>query len=304
LLAAFGQNDPFFSYYMFNRTFFNPAAAGSEKLSTVTLQHRSQWLGYSSSFDGSGGAPSTQLLTVDIPVERYISGIGATIVNDNLGPQSNFAVQIPISYTIPLRFSSLSIGLMPGFFSRTLKFDELRFNDPSDPFNVGTRETQGLFNLGAGLFYQTDKSLFIGVGATNLLEPEFNFGIDSLLNRLEMGLNATAGFTFPLTRNLDATPSLLVRSDLNTYTFDINMMMDYKNLAWGGLSFRRSEALVVLLGYSFLANNELKVGYALDIIVNEQDAKQPTSHEFVVRYNVPNFRFGGKKPVKSPRFSF
>ena len=304
LMNAFGQNDAFFSHYMFNRAFYNPAAVGNEQFATVTLQHRSQWLGYSSTFDGSGGAPSTQLLTVDIPVEEYISGVGLTVLNDNLGPESNFVIQAPISYSIPLQFSTLSIGIMPGFFSRTLKFDELRFNDPSDPFNIGTRESQGVFNLGAGLFFQTDKSLFIGVAATNLLEPEFDFGLDSLQNRLEMGLNATAGFTFQLTRNLDATPSVLVRSDLNTYTFDINMLMDYKNLAWGGLSFRRSEAIVLLLGYSFLANNELKVGYGLDIVVNEQDAKQPTSHEFLIRYNVPNFRFGGRKPVKSPRFSF
>ncbi len=304
VFSAFGQNDAYFSHYMFNRPFYNPGAAGADKVATVTLQHRSQWLGYSSSFDGSGGAPSTQLLTVDIPVEEYISGVGLSVMNDNLGPEANLAIQVPISYTIPLRVSTLSIGVMPGFFTKTLKFDELRFNDPSDPFNIGTRESQSVFNLGAGLFFQTDKNLFVGVAATNILQPEFDFGLDSLQNRLETVLNATAGFTFQVSRDLDATPSLLVRSDLNTYTFDVNLMMDYKNLAWGGLSVRRGEAVVLLLGYSFLANNELKVGYGLDIVYNEQDAKQPTSHEFLVRYNVPNFRFGGRKQVKTPRFSF
>jgi hypothetical protein len=48
---------------------------------------------------------------------------------------------------------------------------------------------------------------------------------------------------------------------------------------WGGLSFRQSEAAIVMLGYSLLKDGALKVGYGMDVIVKDKEAKQPLSHE-------------------------
>ncbi len=303
-LIVRAQNDPFFSHYMFNRSYYNPAALGVEPVASVAFQMRSQWVGYTSSFDGSGGAPNTQLLSLVAPVKsNYLSGVGLHVLNDNLGPVNNLQIQIPLSYQLNLKRGTLDIGIMPGFFSQTQNFDELRFVDPTDVLNVGSKETQLNPNLAAGIFYNSYKKFFVGVSATNLLEPSFDFGLDSLQNELARTVNAMAGFDFQINSDLVVRPSTLVRYDLNTFTFDLSVLAEYKNLAWGGLSYRRDESVIFMVGYSFLSNNELKVGYALDYVLDEQESKQPTSHEFMIKYNLPNFIFGGRKAIKTPRFS-
>lgn len=301
--VLFAQNDPFFSHYMFNRPFYNPAAVGEEEVASISFQHRSQWLGYGSSFDGSGGAPNTQLLSAALPVKSFISGLGLNVVNDNLGPVNNFSLYVPISYSVSFLNGNLSLGVSPGIFFQDLG-DEFRANDPSDPLIPSGGQTQTNIDFGAGLFYSSSQNWYLGFAAQNILEPSFDFGQAGLENAIATSYNGIVGFSRVLTRDLILSPSVLVRSNLETFTFDFNAILDYKRLAWGGLSFRRGEAIIFLVGYSFLKERALKVGYALDYVVDQQEAKQPTSHEFFVRYNVPNLIFGGRKQIKTPRYTY
>jgi hypothetical protein len=50
--------------------------------------------------------------------------------------------------------------------------------------------------------------------------------------------------------------------------------------------------------------NQLKFGYAFDYVVKDREAKEVTSHEIYIRYNLPDLIFGGRKAVKTPRFNF
>lgn len=310
LLAVFSfwvnaQNNFLFSHYMFNPTYFNPGWIGSETESFVAFQHRSQWIGYNTSFDGAGGSPSTQLLTAVVPFQNFfISSVGLTISNDNLGPVSNFQVQLPLSYSKDFRRGTLSIGVAPTVFSQTLKFDELRFNDTTDPLNTGRRETQTKPDLSAGIFYSARNSLFFGVSALNILEPSYDFGKEVIENRREMSFAGHGGYTFVITNNLNLSPSVLVRTDLRGFTFDFGAIATYNNKMWGGISYRREESAIVYLGYNLLEDEKLKVGYAFDYVLQGREAKSATSHEIFVRYDLPDLVFGGKKAVKTPRFSF
>ena len=112
------------------------------------------------------------------------------------------------------------------------------------------------------------------------------------------------GFSRLLSSKLSINPSIITRYDFETVTFDISTIVNYEDLAWAGASFRRGEAIILLVGYNFLEDRSLKVGYSIDYIVDERAAKQPTSHEFFVRYNLPNLVFGGRKQVKTPRYTF
>jgi hypothetical protein len=71
---------------------------------------------------------------------------------------------------------------------------------------------------------------------------------------------------------------------------------------WGGLSFRTSEAAVLLLGYSFLKDKSLKLGYALDYVIKDQNAKAATSHELMISYELPVNPGSGKKVIRTPRY--
>mgnify|MGYP001169264009 CR=1 FL=1 len=302
------QNGFFFSHYMLNPSYFNPAWVGTGESAFVAFQYRNQWLGYSSSFDGDGGAPSTQLLTLNIPVNSVISGLGFNLSNDNLGPLNNIQGQFTVASKWNLSFGTLSVGVMPGFFSQTEKFDELRFNDPEDPLNVGARQTQLKADLNAGIFFQSKGNIYFGLSALNILEPSFNFGINidtvSFGNNFKRNYTGLVGTVININQDLVIRPSVLVRSDLVGFTYDLSALAVFKEKMWGGISYRRSESAILLLGYSLLEDNVLKLGYSFDYVVDEQDAKQPTSHEIFIRYDIPDLIFGGKKTVKTPRFSF
>ncbi len=289
---------------MINPVVVNPAFVGIDETSHVSFQLRSQWTGYQSTFDGSGGAPNTQAVTLSIPVLGNLSGIGFLGINDNLGPVNNMSFVFPVSYQFEIGYGSLRIGLMPGVYSQVQKFDELRFNNPGDPLNIGSRETQVNFNVGAGLVYTTRSDVFIGVSSANITEPSFNYGLDSLENKLVRNYSLIGGFKKTIIRDISFSPTLNVRSDFDSFSFDLSAMVFFGTKAWGGISYRWAEAMVFMFGYSFLPGDKLQLGYALDYVVDEQDAKQPTSQEVILRYNIPDFVLGGRKKVKTPRFTY
>ena len=107
-----------------------------------------------------------------------------------------------------------------------------------------------------------------------------------------------------LNRNFDLTPTMLVRTDLNRYSLELSGVTTYRDIMWAGLSYRYSESITLLIGYNFLEDKELKAGYSFDYIVKDQEAKRPTSHEIFIRYDLPSLILGGRKAVKTPRFSF
>jgi hypothetical protein len=56
------------------------------------------------------------------------------------------------------------------------------------------------------------------------------------------------------------------------------------------------------IGYKFLKDKSLKLGYAMDYVIQAQAAKQKTSQEFMLSYTLPAISGGGKKVVRTPRF--
>jgi hypothetical protein len=94
----------------------------------------------------------------------------------------------------------------------------------------------------------------------------------------------------------------LVKTDFSKTTVDIGGIAYLKDTMWGGLSFRESEAAILLLGYSFLKDKSLRLGYSIDYVVKDQSAKQPTSHEFMLSYDLPVNAGSGKKIVRTPRY--
>ncbi len=294
------QQDPQFTQYMFNQLFYNPGFAGVEGTSKFTLLHRSQWAGYKSTFDG-GGAPTTSTINFSKPIFKLHSGFGGEIVNDNLGPSNSLSVQASYAYHINLKESKLGIGLRFGIISKSIDFDQYRWADPNDPYRLEGKETQAQPDLGLGVYFR-NKNYFAGISVNHLIETQFNFGIDDLQNSLEKNVIVMGGYNYDVSYNLVITPSVLIRSDFNTYTFDLSAIATYREKMWGGISFRQSEAAIILLGYSLFKDNSLKFGYSFDYIIQNQEAKQATSHELLLVYAMPVSPFGGRKIIRTPRF--
>lgn len=300
-LTAHAQQDPQFTQYMFNSLYVTPAFAGVEGVTQLTAMHRSQWLGYESSFN-DGGAPTTQLISFNSPIYKLKSGFGIYAVNDKLGPQNNIEAHAMYAYHLGLKDSKLSFGLKVGFFSQAINYDQYRAIHPDDPLLSGRagKESQIRPDVGFGLFYRAEK-FYLGAGINHLTRAEFDFGINQARNALENHLNFTGGYYYEVNFDLTLTPTVLVKTDFKEYSFDLGVIATLKDKMWAGLSFRQSEAANVLLGYSFLKDKSLRFGYAIDIVVKDQEAKENFSHELMLSYQLPVYATG-KKVVRTPRY--
>lgn len=301
-LEAWAQQDPQFSQYMFNSFYYNPAFAGTEGVTKITGLYRSQWLGYSPTY-GDGGAPVTQMLSAHTPVLKLKGGVGGYIVNDKLGPVTNFQAQASYAHYFNIFQGKLSLGVSGGILSQKVDFDLYRATDPSDPLlaSKSGKESQIRPDFTAGVMFKKEK-FYAGVGIDHLNAASFDFGLTQS-NQMARHLYVTGGYYYDLNFDIRLQFMTLIKSDFTKTTFDVGAIAYFKDVMWGGLSFRQSDAAILILGYSLLKDKSLKVGYSLDYIVKDQQAKQPTSHELMVSYSLP-VDFSGKKIIRTPRFRY
>ncbi len=299
---SWAQQDPQFSQYMFNTFYYNPAFAGTEGATKITGLYRAQWLGYSPTY-GDGGAPTTQILSVNTPVPKIKGGVGGYIVNDQLGPLTNFEAQASYAYYVNMKDAKLSIGVRAGVVSQTMNFEILRAVDPDDPLLAGKagKESQMRPDFAAGLMYKKEK-YYVGVGMSHLTQPTYTFGLPQS-NQLKQHMYVTGSYFYDVNFDIRVQFVTLIKSDFTKTSFDVGGIAYFKDVMWGGLSFRQSEAAILILGYSLLKDKSLKVGYSLDYIIKDQQAKQPTSHELMVSYSLP-VNLSGKKIIRTPRFRY
>ncbi len=299
-IKAIGQQDTHLSQYMMNNLFLNPAYAGVEGIAKAQVMHRSQWLGYTGTYD-PGGAPVSQIITLDAPILRLRSGAGIMVVSDKLGPVNNLEIQGNFAYHLEVGKGKMSFGLRAGIYSQSFDFDQHRPIDPNDALLGEGKESQVRPDMGVGIFYKTEK-YYGGVSMNHIIKSEFDFGSDDSRSALENHMYITGGYNIEANLDWVVTPSLLVKTDFNTYSFDLSVVGTYDEKLWAGLSVRQSEAVIVLLGYSLLKDKTLRLGYSMDYVIEAQEAKRATSHELLLSYALPAVTGGGKKVVRTPRF--
>jgi type IX secretion system PorP/SprF family membrane protein len=78
-IVGFAQQDAQFTQYMYNTININPAYAGSRGALSIFGLYRTQWVGLD-------GAPETSSFSINTPINNSNLGIGASLVNDKIGP--------------------------------------------------------------------------------------------------------------------------------------------------------------------------------------------------------------------------
>ena len=295
-----GQQDPHFSQYMFNDLYNNPAYSGVMGVTNLSLLYRSQWTGYTGTFD-DGGAPNTFIANFNTPIFKLRSGAGFYFVNDRIGPQNNIQFMGSYAYHLTVGNGKLSLGVRAGVFGQAIDWEQYRPVNKFDPLLQNGKESQYRPDMGVGIYYKAE-NYYGGVSLNHILNAEFDFGSDSLKNALENSMIISGGYRYELNYDVILTPSLLVKTDFVSYSFDISVLATYREKFWGGLSYRQSEAVVALLGINLLKDKSLKLGYSFDYVIQAQKAKQATSHELLLSYNMPAVSGGGKKIIRTPRF--
>jgi type IX secretion system PorP/SprF family membrane protein len=64
-------------------------------------------------------------------------------------------------------------------------------------------------------------------------------------------------------------------------SFDVNVITKYKNMYWGGISYRYQDAVVIILGIDW---NKFTFAYSYDITTSDIRKYSGGSHEFTFGY--------------------
>ncbi len=305
--SLFAQQDAQFTQYMFNGSFYNPALAGKEIGYTFSALHRTQWLNYSTAA-GTAGAPVTQLITAQGRANSKNFGYGLILVNDKIGAVNNLELNLQGSYHKKFNRLSVSLGGYFGLFSSSLNFEELVLINPEPNLPQFGSENQMVLDFGAGIFLEKD-NFYLGLSSKHLNQPSFNFGNAAYENTLKNHSYLLVGYRLRPIGPLRIEPSFLVKNvGINNFSYDVSVMATYQNKINAGFAYRGEESVSMILGYSILKDNSIKLGYAFDLVVGGLEAKSPTSHEFMLRYALTN-RSRSKEDIqrviqRTPRFRF
>ncbi|MBO0948105.1 PorP/SprF family type IX secretion system membrane protein [Fibrella forsythiae] len=305
-LTAFGQQDPQFSLFPFAPTFYNPAAAGSEGLTRIQLIYRTQWAGYQTS-GGAGGAPTTQLLTANLPLTRLNSGVGIYAFNDAIGPQANQSVQVAYAYRLPLKSGTLAFGVQGGVYNKSIDYSDVIVRDPGDPL-IGTgKVSQMQPDVSAGIHYNT-VDYWVGVSLFHLATTSYKLGTAQGINPLSRTAYLSAGYRLGVSYAVDVQPSVLYKYSTEpgpqASSLDLNLLATVNNYFFFGAGYRTGEAITGMAGINLLANNALRLGLSGDLTTVGTSAKRPASYEFMLSYALPAPNTSKKPIIRTPRFRY
>jgi type IX secretion system PorP/SprF family membrane protein len=290
------QQDAQFSQYLFAQNVLNPSLSGLELNPSVQFLYRSQYLGYTGSFDNTGTL-NTQLVNVQMPLQKLKAGIGFTAINDVVAAQSNQNVKISFAKILKVNSGILSVGLSAGVFNKTIK-DELRPRESGDNI-IPVGQSQLKPDFGIGVNYKTQQ-YFIGLAINHLNNPKFDYGTNEGKSILYKTISSLIGVNLQINNELVITPTILIRNSLQTLTYDTGIVGYYKNKYWVGSNFRNQDALTLLAGSHFLKENKLKIGLAYDLVSSNQKVKSPSSAEIFVSYNFNSNSKNAALPIKKP----
>ena len=267
-----GQQSPMFSQYIMNGFLINPSLAGRDGYSTTTLTVREQWIGmkggpstYAASFQTSpsksifGSMSRDSRKKVSKPLKSSKVGLGGSIFSDNNGIVHRTGFQADYAYHIPfgkgesdLKFLSMGLALVTYQFS--IKTSDLTYSYNDDPFLNSFDKSVFITDFNFGTSFATSRYYF-GFSMTNLLRGALIYGNSSDNKSGEIGhFFLTGGVNIPVNKEWSLKPSAFLKtSDLGMKSaqLDLTARLFYKESYWAGVSYRTSDAIIVMFGLNY-----------------------------------------------------
>lgn len=294
------QQLPLYSQYMMNKFLLNPAIAGSDGYTSVNLTAREQWLGFSN-------APRTHAISAQTRILKtsYISkstsvrkkitrpsrsgrvGIGGYIFDDRNGIISRTGFQLTYAYHIDLTKTAkgsrrLSFGISANAFQFKLDDEGIIPYDLDDEFLMNYDRVMFVPDANFGVYYNT-RDYYAGFSAHNLFKSVLLLGNQGESNyQMLRHYYIMGGYTFEVPGpDLAIQPSVLLKSsdDLHSFQVEISARVFYQNNYWAGISFRSSDAMIIMAG---LKVDQYYFGYAFDYALSNIRKHSFGSHEFMV----------------------
>jgi len=290
---SYGQQDPMYTQYMFNKQVVNPAYTGTwESLGFMALV-RHQWVGLN-------GTPKTYTFSMQSILKDPRIALGLDVISDKIGLEKRTMIFADYSFLLYINdFTNLRLGLKGGFTSYSNNLSEyVLYPDGSvDPLFQGEIDVRFMPNFGVGAFLYSQK-YYVGFAIPKIIQNQFtnNYNNYSVMSEMRH-FCLDFGFVFDLSENLKFKPTGLVKATLGA-PFEVDLTANFllKEQFWVGAMYRTGDSFGFIAQWVFKRN--LRVGYAIDYGINNLRQYHKGTHELMVTYEL---RMAKEKFI-SPRY--
>ena len=287
-VLSYAQQDAQFTQYMYNTININPAYAGSRGALSMFALHRTQWVGLE-------GAPVTNTVSINTPINNSNLGLGVSLINDKIGPTTENTISADLSYTIKTsEIWKLSLGV-----KATANLFDL---DPSklNPVNSADPSLQNYSkfspNIGAGLYLHSDKA-YVGLSVPNFIETQRYNDNEIKISKEKMNYYLIAGYVFDVNDYIKFKPALLTKMVKGApLQMDVSGNFMFYDKLMLGVSYRWSASVSGMVGFQI--TDGLYIGYGYDKETTHLNNYNSGSHEIYLRYEL----FNNISKITTPRF--
>jgi type IX secretion system PorP/SprF family membrane protein len=286
--VSFAQQDAQFTQYMYNTININPAYAGSRGALSIFALHRTQWVGLD-------GAPVTNAVSVNTPLNGSNLGLGVSIINDRIGPTTENTISTDLSYTIPTSETfKLSFGIKAtaNFFN----LDVNRLNPVDNDPSIHDFNNKFTPNIGAGVYLHSDKA-YVGFSIPNFIESNRYDDNEVAIFKEKINYYLIAGYVFDMNDYIKFKPALLTKVVGGApLQVDVSGNFMFNNKFVVGVAYRWSAAVSAMAG--FQVSDGMYIGYGYDHETTNLKHYNSGSHEIFLRYEL----FKNNDKITTPRF--
>lgn len=275
---SYAQQDKLITHFIYDKMSLNPGSTGLDDGICGTMIYRNQW-------DKVNGAPNSAVFNVEANMNRYFpGGLGVSFFHDAIGfsRQNNLL----LNYSYPLQIQGagvLGIGIGVGIVNFGMNPDWVPpTTNPDNSLPTGFSATN--LDLNFGLYFKGNSDYYVGLSSTHLNQSLLTQTVGVIDQQYQTARHyyLMGGKKFRGIGNGDVDAQVLLRTDLVKFSADINARYIWNNIAYGGLTYRTSDAVAVMLGYVPFTN--FTVGYSYDITINKLSSISRGSHEVLMKY--------------------
>jgi type IX secretion system PorP/SprF family membrane protein len=264
----------------------------------TTIAHRQQFVGFN-------GAPVTQKININAPVQSKSMGLGFKLSRDKVGATTSTGFSGVWAYHLGIGNGKLSFGLEGGGINYLIDFTDLIRTEEDDNALSRTKESIFIPDASVGLNLQFG-GFSIGFASFHLIKSKLDVtgvGRDGgEIARLANHNFLNIGYKINASEKIVVEPLVLMKSVKSAPTqFDFNLNVVYNNLAAIGVGYRTGDGLTFLARY--LVKEKIMVGYSYDYTLSELATYSSGTHEIMLGYQIKLLPPSRDK-ITDPRYYF
>lgn len=280
--AILAQQESIITIYKDQMNIVNPAFAGVDKETNLSLGYRKQWIGINN-------APETQTLVFGTLLGKNL-GIGISAVNDKTFIEKQTYVGVDFSYKLKMSVKAdVYLGLKAGGDFYEVNTAGLgTFNSASDPSLVPFSSFRP--NIGVGALLKTN-TYYLSVSIPRLLNSVRARNEDGqtfvATNRPHLYVSGGYDYDLETRSEIVLKPSFILRYVNNApVSIDYNLSVSFLKAFEIGAMYRSNDAISGIAKLNVSKN--LLFGYAYEASTRSDLSSRMNTHEFLLKYSFRN----------------